>query len=90
MEIMLPKEYEHGINHPNDSEHGVDAERESDTIEGDVASMDDVASRMTTVSDADDDGVVAPVAAPAVEVPVDDHEVQDQEMDPPPPEHVPQ
>ena len=52
--------------------------------------MDDVASWMTTDSDADDDGVVAPVAAPAVEVPFDDREVQDQEMDNPPPEHVPQ
>ena len=34
--------------------------------------MDDVASWMTTDSDADDDGVVAPVAATAVEVPVDE------------------
>jgi len=34
--------------------------------------MDDVASRMSTDSDADDDGVVAPVAATAVEVPVDE------------------
>eukprot|EP00816_Leptocylindrus_hargravesii_P003225 CAMPEP_0196800916 /NCGR_PEP_ID=MMETSP1362-20130617/507_1 /TAXON_ID=163516 /ORGANISM="Leptocylindrus danicus, Strain CCMP1856" /LENGTH=115 /DNA_ID=CAMNT_0042171541 /DNA_START=167 /DNA_END=513 /DNA_ORIENTATION=+ len=57
---------------PLTPEHGVGAERERDTVEGDVASMDDVASRMTTDSDADDDGVVAPVAATTVEVPVDE------------------
>ena len=89
-EFAFFMEYDTDFTHSIDSEHGVGAERESDTVKGDVASMDDVASWMTTDSDADDDGVVAPVAAPAVEVPFDDREVQDQEMDNPPPEHVPQ
>ena len=83
-------EYESDLTRTIDSENGVGAEIESDTVEDDVASMDDAASRMITDSNADDDGVVAPVAAPAVEVPFDDREVQDQEMDNPPPEHVPQ
>ena len=82
-------EYESDLTRTIDSENGVGAEIESDTVEDDVASMDDAASRMITDSNADDDGVVAPVAAPAVEVPVDNQEVKDIVMDDPPPDHVP-